>query len=275
MGDAYGNHHGNNARKRAATFWEYSDDTIMAASIVKILGTFGEVNQDKLAAEFAERWDGKRGYGRGATQLIKQFQAGEDWHTASGSMFEGHGSFGNGAAMRVTPIGSFFADDLDVVIEQAKRSAEVTHMHPEGIAGAIAVALGSAITYRNQILDQNPVDFLEEIITFVPDSEIRTKLKIAADLPPTTSVRDAAKLLGNGRPAIAQQTVPFALWITAHHLNDFEKAITNTASVKGDVDTNCAIVGGIVIMTTGIEGIPADWLERREALPEWLNQNEK
>ena len=212
MGDAYGNHHGNNARKRAATFWELSDDTIMAASIVKILGTFGEVNQDKLAAEFAERWDGKRGYGRGATQLIKQFQAGEDWHTASESMFEGHGSFGNGAAMRVTPIGSFFADDLDAVVEQAKRSAEVTHMHPEGIAGAIAVALGSAITYRNQILDQNPVDFLEEIITFVPDSEIRTKLKIAADLPPTTSVRDAAKLLGNGRPAIAQQTVPFALW---------------------------------------------------------------
>ena len=51
-----------------------------------------------------------------------------------------YGSFGNGSAMRVSPVGFAF-DTVDEVLEQAKRSAEVTHNHPEGIKGAQATAL--------------------------------------------------------------------------------------------------------------------------------------
>ena len=60
-------------------------------------------------------------------------------------LFGGEGSFGNGAAMRVAPLGAYFADELDAVVEQASFSAEVTHSHPEGIAGAIAVAVAAAL----------------------------------------------------------------------------------------------------------------------------------
>lgn len=269
MGDAYGNHHGNNPHKRVAEKWEYSDDTLMAASIVENLRQYGAINQDALVQSFADHWDGQRGYGRGATRLLKSIQQGVNWREATASIFEG-GSYGNGAAMRVAPLGAYFHDDLEMVCEQAHLSSEVTHSHPEAVAGAIAVAVGTAFVCQSQDKKLEGSDFLREIMKYVPESEVRNTLQQAIEIPSTVRVREAAKILGNGRPAIAQKTVGFALWMAAHHLDDFEMAISQTASAKGDVDTNCAIVGGIVVMATGLKGIPQDWMNRREALPDWV-----
>jgi ADP-ribosylglycohydrolase len=74
--------------------------------------------------------------------------------------------------------------------------------------------------------------------------------------------------LGNGTRVSAQDTVPFALWCAARHLGDYEEALWQTVSGLGDRDTTCAIVGGIVAVSTGVEGIPGLWLRRREMLPE-------
>jgi ADP-ribosylglycohydrolase len=62
----------------------------------------------------------------------------------------GKGSFGNGAAMRAAPIGAYFADDLEAAAENARRSADVTHAHPEAICGAIAVAIAAACAWRRR-----------------------------------------------------------------------------------------------------------------------------
>lgn len=51
-------------------------------------------------------------------------------------LFYGQGSYGNGAAMRVAPLGAYFADDLALATQQARLSAEVTHAHAEGLIGA-------------------------------------------------------------------------------------------------------------------------------------------
>ena len=75
-------------------------------------------------------------------------------------------------------------------------------------------------------------------------------------------------MLGNGSEVTAQDTVPFVLWSAAHHLDNYESALWHTASGLGDMDTTCAMVGGIVVMYTGIEGIPVEWLNNREPLPE-------
>src|ERR1700751_2066446 len=50
------------------------------------------------------------------------------------ALFGGQGSFGNGSAMRVATLRAYFADDLDMVVEQAERSAVTTHCHPEAVA---------------------------------------------------------------------------------------------------------------------------------------------
>jgi ADP-ribosylglycohydrolase len=58
--------------------------------------------------------------------------------------------------------------------------------------------------------------------------------------------------------------VPFCLWAAERHLDSYETALWTTASVLGDMDTTCAIVGGIVALASPI---PAEWLAAREPLP--------
>jgi ADP-ribosylglycohydrolase len=81
-------------------------------------------------------------------ELLPQLRAGHPWHAAAAALFGGQGLFGNGAAMRVAPLGACFADDLGLVVECAARSAEVTHAHPEAIAGTVAVAVASGYVPR-------------------------------------------------------------------------------------------------------------------------------
>jgi hypothetical protein len=66
-------------------------------------------------------------------------------------------------------------------------------------------------------------------------------------------------------------TVPFALWCAATHLDDYPAALWATASAGGDVDTTCAIVGGIVAAHVGTDGIPFTWQEAVEPLPHWAD----
>ncbi len=173
--------------------------------------------------------------------------------------------------MRVAPLGAFFADDLDTVIGQAACSAQVTHTHPEAIAGSIAVAVAAAWAWRLRHAETPPTrpEFLDLILPFVPTSEVRRKIQWARDIAATTSVALVAAMLGNGTGLSAQDTVPFVLWCSGEQLNNYEQALWLTVSSLGDRDTTCAMVGGIVALSTGVESIPPSWLQEREPLPDW------
>lgn len=245
--------------------WHYTDDTNMALSIYTVLQQHGEIKQDALAADFAARFDPARGYGAGARRLMKRMRAGEHWRDVSREMFSGQGSWGNGGAMRVAPLGAFFADDLTACVKNAALSAEITHAHPEGIAGAIAVAVAAAIA--SQLMERpSRAEFLELILPHVPDSEVKSGIRRAQAILPQTDTRNAADMLGNGSKVSAMDTVPFALWCAGNWLDNYEEAFWQTASAGGDVDTTCAIVGGIVACFDR-EGIPAAWISHREKLP--------
>jgi ADP-ribosylglycohydrolase len=251
--------------------WDFTDDTNMALSIVSCLRQFSEINQDWLARSFAQRYDVLRGYGMAMHRALERIRNGEPWRKVAKNLFLGQGSFGNGGAMRVAPLGAYFAGDLEAVVEQARRSAEITHAHPEGIAGAIAVAVAAAWAWRlheSGALPE-PAEFLDKVLALVPDSEVREGLRQARELSPETSVPAAVAILGNGSKITAQDTVPFALWCASQQLNNFEEALWLTVSGLGDRDTTCAIVGGIVALYTGVEAIPTVWRENREPLPEW------
>jgi ADP-ribosylglycohydrolase len=64
--------------------------------------------------------------------------------------------------------------------------------------------------------------------------------------------------------------VPFTIWAAARHLADFEQAIWTTAAAGGDIDTTCAIVGGITAAGLGAGRIPDGWLRAAEPLPRWI-----
>lgn len=249
--------------------WRWTDDTSMALSIYEILRKFGEINQDALATSFAQHFDRRRGYGMGARVLLTKIQQGSAWRDLASAMFNGTGSFGNGSGMRIAPLGAYFADDLPTLVEQAKLASEITHMHPEGIAGGIATAVATGIAWqvRGQAITRQ--EFIARILPYIPDSGVKRGIQQAHDLPDNLSLIDVVEAIGNGSSVSSQDTVPFVLWSAGEKLTDYEEAIWQTMSAGGDVDTTSAMVGGIVASYLGEGAIPSTWLEHRESLPDW------
>ncbi len=246
--------------------WHYTDDTNMALSIYAILNQFGEIKQDELAQNFTQHYDAIRGYGMGARTLFARVGKGEQWRIVSKELFRGEGSFGNGGAMRAAPLGAYFADDHEALIHNATLSSQITHAHPEGIAGTIAVALAAALACDHS---NSPEDILQHVVRNLPASEVKTGLEQAITLQDQSDVKRVAKKIGNGSQVSAQDTVPFSIWCATHYLDDYEEAIWQSLTVGGDADTICAIVGGIIACRVGIESIPEEWVNRREILPQW------
>ena len=253
--------------------WRYTDDTAMAIAIAEILEEHGEIRQEPLADIFGKNFlaNPHRGYGPAMHNLLPELaNAPSAWKKIAPALFKGRGSFGNGAAMRIAPLGAYFADDRVKLTEQAELSAVITHSHAEGIAGAVAIALAAGLAWRHKDSPVSPHDFLQEICDRKPESEVRRGIVEALALPSNTPVESAVATLGNGAKVSAQDTVPFALWAAATHLQDYEDALWTTVSGLGDRDTTCAIVGGIVALSAGVESIPPSWIQSREPIPAWF-----
>ena len=245
--------------------WMWTDDTAMALSIVEVLAELGAVDPDRLAQRFGERYhlDAGRGYGGGAHQVLDAIYRGIPWSTAARLLFDGQGSCGNGGGMRSAPVGAYFADNLDAVVEHAARSAAPTHAHADGVAGAIAIAVAAACVFGGE---RDPRALIETVALRTPPGPTRDGLRRAIALLGAEHITAAAEL-GNGSRVIASDTVPFAVWCAASHLDDYAAACWACADVGGDIDTTCAMVGGIVVGAVGSDGIPAEWRACREPVP--------
>ncbi|WP_017592538.1 ADP-ribosylglycohydrolase family protein [Nocardiopsis potens] len=274
VGDAFGDRHfptaaaGRPEGVLPPSPWPWTDDTLMACSIADLLLRRGGIAPDALAASFAEHFDVARKYGAATVDLLERVRDGEPWAALAAAQFNGSGSWGNGAAMRVAPLGAFFAGDLDRVRTEAAASASVTHTHPEGVAGAIAVAVAAA-TAAGDPAATGPL-VLDAAAEHTPPGAVRDGLLRARTLlsaPPAT----AALALGTGTRVSAPDTVPFALWSVAVHWDDYESTVRTCALAGGDRDTTAAIAGGITAARTGTEGIPPEWRRRTEPLPEWVD----
>jgi ADP-ribosylglycohydrolase len=142
-------------------------------------------------------------------------------------------SFGNGSAMRVSPVGFAF-NDLETVLREAEKSAEVTHNHPEGIKGAQATA--AAIWHARQRHNKMEIkSYIESYFGY----NLSRRL-------------DDIRLVYNYNET-CQGSVPEAI-IAFLESTDFEDAIRNAISIGGDSDTIACITGGIAEAYYG--GVP-------------------
>ncbi len=243
----------------------------MAVGIVAALREHGRIDQDHLAERFARNYaaDSARGYGGTAHGILRSIGRGEDWRRVAATAFGGAGSMGNGAAMRVAPLGAYFADDLERAAAEAKSSAEVTHAHPDGIAGAVAIAVAAAVAAAER--GARPETVVAKIWTaaldLTPPGPTREGIENAFRLSPDAHADSAYRRLGTGDSLVSSDAVPFCLWSAARSLGDYEEAFWTTVAGLGDRDTTAAIVGGIVGAFVGVEGIPARWRAEREPLP--------
>ncbi|MEU0195630.1 ADP-ribosylglycohydrolase family protein [Streptomyces afghaniensis] len=249
--------------------WQWTDDTEMAGSVVAVLFAHHRIDQDALARSFAEHHDFDRGYGPAVNRLLRLVREGGDWRELAAELFNGQGSWGNGAAMRIAPLGAWYADDPEQATHQAEISAYTTHQHREAVVGAMAVSAAAAFAAAPGG-PPGPEVLLDGVIELVPKkSAVGAGLRRARDMLDYADPATVAAVLGCGRRTTAHDTVPFALWSAARSLGDYQQAFWTTAQVGGDVDTTCAIVGGVI--ASGKAGAPpAEWVERTEPLPDWV-----
>jgi len=240
--------------------WRWTDDTEMACSVFHVLDTHGYLDADALAASFVAHYDVDRGYGPGVDVMMRDVAKGANLRELAAQTFGGTGSWGNGGAMRAAPLGAWFTGDPAEAARQAEVAARVTHTHPEGVAGAIATAVAAAV---------EPARLYDEVLRHTPPGAVHDGVRLAASMA-GADPEDAAEALGTGRQVSAPDTVPLALWVVARHPNDYAEAVWTVAALAEDVDTLCAIVGGILAGRLGEDAIPPAWRAATEPLPSWV-----
>ncbi len=202
----------------------FTDDTVLTVALADTILT-GTPYKDNLKRYYLQ-YPG-RGYG------------GSFHHWAQGPSSRPYNSWGNGAAMRISPAG-FAYDDLGILLAKAEEFTAVTHNHPEGIKGGQATA--AAILLARTGSGKNDIkEFIEG--RFGYDLSLHVD-----EIRPTYRFDESC-----------QGTVPQAIRAFLDS-TDFEDAIRNAISLGGDSDTLACITGGIAQAFYG--GVPTEIAER-------------
>jgi ADP-ribosylglycohydrolase len=206
---------------------EFSDDTVMTIAICDGILSAGlnsdEAKMKKAMIESMHKW---------GNDYLAAGYGGTFYHWLIAKSYEPYNSFGNGSAMRVSPIGWFF-ETLERTREVARWSAEVTHNHPEGIKGAESVASVIWLCRKGKSKD--------EIKTFIQN-------EFGYDLSRTCNqIRSEYTF-----DVSCQGTVPQAITAFLEGC-DFEDVIRTAVSLGGDSDTLTCIAGS---MAEAFYGVP-------------------
>jgi ADP-ribosyl-[dinitrogen reductase] hydrolase len=174
-------------------------------------------------------------------------------------------SAGNGAAMRVAPIGAYFSDDADKLAEYVHASTIITHTDPRAEIGALAVAKVVAWCFQSGAREGMAwANFIELLRTCGDDAEWQGLLdKMTVAIAEDNSVEAFADSLGQqqGVSGYVYRSVPVALYAWYRHFGDFESTLSAVFNCGGDTDTVGAIAGAMAGALVGEQGIPNDWLD--------------
>ncbi|MCI0705472.1 MAG: ADP-ribosylglycohydrolase family protein [Planctomycetia bacterium] len=236
----------------------YTDDTEMMIGVAETLVDCGRIEEERLVRAFVENYHPDRGYGQGARKVLRAMSRGKNWKKLAANLFPG-GSFGNGAAMRVAPVGLLFANTPDELWEQARLSALPTHTHPLGIEGAQLLAYATAWALRTTHFDRK--ELYRALLERATTEEFRWHLDIAAQLKPSDS------LAGLGSTLHAHRSVVTAIACFAASPGDFEMTVSRAIGLGDDTDTVAAMAGSLVGAFAGISAIPAELLAKLEDGP--------
>lgn len=244
----------------------YTDDTAMSIGLAESILAKGDLDQQDLGDTFRrnflrEPW---RGYASGPPSIFSMVDRfAVTYREAARSLFGGEGSLGNGAAMRIVPVGLFFHNSHDLY-EKACLSASVTHAHRVGMDGAAVQAKAVSLAVKldpKEIFPSNA--FIDTLAEFAKTPEIEEKMQLVKGLVlENTTPSNAADQLG--QTVAVHESMPFALFSFLCHPKSFEDCLFCAILNGGDRDTlgamTCAISGAYV----GIDAIPQDWIQKLE-----------
>jgi len=235
----------------------YTDDTQMTLGVAECLVADGRIDPDRLMQHFASNYEAGRGYGSGLRRILDAMTAQQEWKYLVETLFPG-GSFGNGAAMRVAPVGLLFHDDPDRLRQEARQSALATHLHPLGVDGAVVVATAVSIALRESVL--NSEAFYDELSKAAETEEFQWQLRTARRMG-----RD--NMMSFGSSLAAHRSVTTAITCFAMWPDSYENTISRAITMGDDTDTLAAIAGALSGARLGVQGIPQQLLNILENGP--------
>uniref|UniRef100_A0A8C5LXF8 ADP-ribosylhydrolase ARH3 n=1 Tax=Leptobrachium leishanense TaxID=445787 RepID=A0A8C5LXF8_9ANUR len=265
----------------------YTDDTAMARSVIQSLLAQKDFDARDLAERFAREYkkNPDRGYGMSVIHVFEKLDSGEynDVFTPAKEQFDGNGSYGNGAAMRVVGIPLAYPCIQDI-IQFAKCSGQLTHASSLGYNGAILQALAVHYALQGQ---QSKDTFLQHLLGHMKEVESDEKscadarLLELAEYPfwsklnkikeflskENVSRKEILKELGNGIAAL--ESVPTAIYSflrcmdpvaeLPQEYNGLQRTISFCISLGGDTDTIATMAGAIAGAYYGEEQVPPSW----------------
>ncbi|CAH2221950.1 poly(ADP-ribose) glycohydrolase ARH3 [Pelobates cultripes] len=265
----------------------YTDDTAMARSIIQSVLANKQFDTNDLAERFTEEYknDPHRGYGMAVVHVFEKIDSGEydNVFIPAKEQFDGRGSYGNGAAMRVVGIPLAYPSIQDT-IKYAKLSGQLTHASSLGYNGGILQAL--AVHYALQG-EQSKDTFLQHLLDHMQEVEsdekscsdaralelgefpFCNKLKKIKEFLEKGNVSqdNVVEELGNGIAAL--ESVPTAIYSflrcmdpveeLPQEYNNLQRTIAFCISLGGDTDTIATMAGAIAGAYYGEEQVPLSW----------------
>ncbi|MCD6419331.1 MAG: ADP-ribosylglycohydrolase family protein [Synergistetes bacterium] len=231
---------------------EWTDDTEMALIHAESLIKCGKVDVEDLSLRFV-RWleSGKavtQGIGKTTREAILRMRNGVPPQEAGR---KGKWAAGNGGAMRIAPIGLFYCNRRDVLLDEVRVAVSMTHNNEDAIRGALAIAYVIAEVASGR----TPV--MEDIVSFIGECNVSSSLGKVDELLlqqeyPYDELRNSAYVV---------DSVPLSVYCFLKHADDFESALRCAIFWGGDTDTSAAMVGAMSGAHVGMCGIPDVWIK--------------
>ena len=295
----------------------YSDDSAMTLALSEALLENKNNSHSKLGVLIAQSFQAHfikspdRGYGPGAAELMPTLLSKnpDDPFFEAAQMFNGTGSYGNGAAMRVSPV-ALYCSSISQCLEVCRLQARVTHAHSLGINGALMQVVSIKLALKCEKGELDKFSFLDEILnearefeSDVPtktrsDTYVRYYSNIIATIKHylreyQDQVLDAPKMITLrtelGNEVSAHRSVPMALFMFLFTLNreftfentvtgaeqtlpPFCNAIAHCIAVGGDTDTIASMCGALCGAYYGCDddAIPSSWINACEASEQFI-----
>jgi poly(ADP-ribose) glycohydrolase ARH3 len=242
----------------------YTDDTAMTLGVAESLIEHKEFHYWHMAGRLIKNYEQEpwRRYGHTVTRVFRMLRNGKLGFGMLDRELYPEGSFGNGAAMRIAPVGLLYHDDPRTLRDIAFHCASITHSHYLGLEGAVLQACAVALAILTTQDDLNSSEFLGALRMITNAAPYQDKLRTITDLLAMHPTRERViAALGNGESSL--ESVPAAIY-SFLATTDFKSAVLSAVGLGGDADTIGSMTGALAGALYGVEGIPSQWREAVE-----------
>lgn len=242
---------------------EWSDDTIASICLAESLLECKGFDVENAAEKYLTWYKSGefRGMGSSTSHALWRLKSGQSWKE-SGMVGDEFG--GNGTAMRAAPLGIFYRNNLERLVESAIVDATITHNSKEPKMGSVAIAVAIAkLSEGNSEWDglvpekSEALDRAIDVVSALGDSIVLAKLKFVKELLASETPHKEA-LAQIGVSGYVPETVGAAMYCLCK-TNNFKDAVCMAVRGGGDADTTGAICGAMAGTYYGLEGIPEEY----------------